>query len=79
MSEAYFGLPEKVLFCKECVISNQRPSSAIEFKHKENEIKSTINFNENGICEACRYQKIKAKERRRKEYEKLRKEFEDTP
>ena len=62
MSEAYFGLPEKVLFCKECVISNQRPSSAIEFKHKENEIKSTINFNEDGICEACRYQKIKAKE-----------------
>ena len=35
---------EKVLFCKECVISNQRPSSAIEFKHKKNEIKSTINF-----------------------------------
>ena len=62
MSEAYFGLPEKVLFCKECVISNQRPSSAIEFKHKKNEIKSTINFNEDGICEACRYQKIKAKE-----------------
>ena len=62
MSKAYFGLPEKVLFCKECVISNQRPSSAIEFKHKKNEIKSTINFNEDGICEACRYQKIKAKE-----------------
>lgn len=62
MSKAYFGLPEKVLFCKECVISNQRPSSAIEFKHKKNEIKSTINFNEDGICDACRYQKIKAKE-----------------
>ena len=62
MSETYFGLPEKVIFCKECVISNQRPSSAIEFKHKKNETKSTIDFNDDGICDACLYQKIKAKE-----------------
>lgn len=61
MSEAYFGLPEEVIFCKECVISNQRPSSAIEFKHKKNEAKSTIGFNEDGICDACRYQKVKEK------------------
>ena len=25
--KAYFGLPEKVKFCKRCVISNQRPST----------------------------------------------------
>ena len=62
MSEPFFGLPEKVIFCKECVISNQRPSSAIEFKHKQNETKSTIDFNDDGICDACRYHKIKAKE-----------------
>ena len=28
-----FGLPKKVLFCKKTLISNQRPNSAIEFKH----------------------------------------------
>lgn len=39
MNKAYFGLPEKVIFCKHCVISNQRPSSSVEFKHKQNEKK----------------------------------------
>ena len=29
-----YGLPEKVIFCKKCVMSNQRPSSVIEFKNK---------------------------------------------
>ena len=27
------GLPEKVLFCKSCVMSNQRPNSVVEFKN----------------------------------------------
>ena len=31
--DAYYGLPEKVIFCKRCVVSNQRPASAVEFKH----------------------------------------------
>ena len=31
------GLPEKVIFCKKCVISNQRPSSSIEFKNHQGE------------------------------------------
>ena len=39
MVKAFYGLPEKVIFCKKCVISNQRPSSAIEFKHKRNDKK----------------------------------------
>ena len=26
-----FGLPNKVIFCKKSLISNQRPNSAIEF------------------------------------------------
>ncbi len=55
MSKAYFGLPEKVIFCKKCVISNQRPSSTVEFKSKQDEKKQTINFDENGVCDACRY------------------------
>ena len=35
-----YNLPEKVIFCKRCVISNQRPR---------------IEFDEEGICNACRY------------------------
>ena len=33
------GLPKKVLFCKKCVISNQRPSSTVEFRSKKTEKK----------------------------------------
>lgn len=61
MSEtSYFGLPSKVLFCKHCVISNQRPSSTVEFKHTKDDKKSTIGFDDDGVCDACRYQEIKA-------------------
>jgi N-acetyl sugar amidotransferase len=56
---AFYGLPEKVIFCKNCVISNQRPSSTVEFKHTRNEKKQTIGFGEDGMCEACRFNSIK--------------------
>jgi N-acetyl sugar amidotransferase len=35
-----YRLPEKVLFCKKCTVSNQRPR---------------ISFDENGVCSACNY------------------------
>lgn len=55
MSErAYFGLPEEVHFCSKCVISNQRPSSTVEFGSQRTDRKATIAF-EGGICSACRY------------------------
>lgn len=60
--EAYFGLPEKVVFCKHCVISNQRPSSSVEFKHKQDEKKATIGFDEEGVCDACRFHEVKEKQ-----------------
>ena len=50
-----YGLPEVVQFCKLCVISNQRPSSAVEFTHKLSDNKKTISFDEDGICDACRF------------------------
>jgi len=53
------GLPEEVLFCKKCVISNQRPSSSIEFKNHQGEKKKVIHFDENGVCSACRYHEEK--------------------
>jgi N-acetyl sugar amidotransferase len=48
-------LPEKVRFCKRCVISNQRPNSAVEFTHTRASKKETIFFDEQGVCDACRY------------------------
>jgi len=57
--ETYYGLPQEVKFCKRCVISNQRPVSAIEFKHKIDSKKTTINLDNEGICDACRMSDIK--------------------
>ncbi len=54
-----FGLPEEVIFCKKCVISNQRPRSTVEFTNSPNDSKSTIEFGTDGICEACRYNDYK--------------------
>ena len=53
--EVKYGLPSEVKYCRRCVISNQRPSSSVEFKHTRNSVKSTIHFDEEGVCDACRY------------------------
>lgn len=52
--ETKYGLPAEVKFCKRCVISNQRPNSAIEYAHTKDTKKQTINFDKEGICDACR-------------------------
>jgi N-acetyl sugar amidotransferase len=52
-AETLYGLPADVKFCKKCVISNQRPNSAVEYKHSKDSKKSTIRFSEEGICDAC--------------------------
>jgi len=57
--EAYYGLPNEVKFCKKCVISNQRPSSTVEFKNEKGEKKQVINFNDEGVCSACVYHEEK--------------------
>lgn len=54
-SEAKFGLPEKVIYCKRCVMSNQRPASSVEFKHSKLHQHRTLHFDEEGICDACRF------------------------
>lgn len=48
------GLPERVVFCKNCIISNQKPISSIESKHIKNHRKITTTFKDN-ICDACRW------------------------
>ena len=50
-----YGLPKNIQFCRKCIISNQRPNSAIEYDHKSDTKKSTIHFDENGICDACNF------------------------
>lgn len=52
--EAKYGLPEEVVFCKRCVMSNQRPASAAEFKHTIESKKVTLNIGKDGVCDACR-------------------------
>lgn len=60
MLEAKYGLPVDVRFCKRCVISNQRPSSCVEFSHTADSQKATINFDKEGVCDACRVAEAKA-------------------
>ncbi len=52
--EAKYGLPEKVIFCNKCVMSNQRPASAVEFQHTKESKKTTLNIDEQGVCDACK-------------------------
>lgn len=54
-----YGLPQEVFFCKKCVMSNQRPTSAVEFKHNISSKKNTMNFDNKGVCDACRMAEIK--------------------
>jgi len=72
--EAFFGLPPEVKFCKKCVISNQRPNSAVEMKNKGKK-KETIQFDDEGACSACNFNKDKKetdwKEREEKLFELL--------
>mgnify|MGYP003952040917 CR=1 FL=1 len=57
-----YNLPPKVIFCKECVMTNQRPSSIPEFFHTKNRAGAHyLQIDENGVCDACKHNKIKNK------------------
>lgn len=71
-----YALPGEVKFCARCVISNQRPNSAVEFKHTAASKKATITFDADDVCDACRvaeekYNTIDWEERERKLVEML--------
>jgi N-acetyl sugar amidotransferase len=61
-SSAFYGLPKEVKFCKKCIISNQRPNSAVEYKHTKQTKKATIHFDDKGICDACNFTERKNKD-----------------
>ncbi len=52
---AMYGLSEQVRFCGRCVMSNQRPSSSIEFKHTRDYRHRTLHIDEQGVCDACKF------------------------
>lgn len=57
-----YGLPQGIEFCSCCTISNQRPSSTVEFRHTSKSTKKTIRFDDKGVCDACRVAERKNKE-----------------
>ena len=57
--EVKYGLPEEVKFCKRCVMSNQRPGSYPEFRHRPDRKVKSMNIPDDGICDACRFAEVK--------------------
>jgi len=57
--EVLYGLPRTVKFCKKCNMSNQQPMSSNEYEHSAGSKKTTIQFDESGICAACRFNELK--------------------
>lgn len=58
--KALYGLPSDVKFCRTCAISNQRPSSSVEFKNQRKTEKKTIAFGDDEICDACKVKNLKS-------------------
>jgi N-acetyl sugar amidotransferase len=80
MKKIKFTSPKKVLFCKKCVLSNQKPVTIPEFKHTINRTGALyMNIDKDGICDACKYHSIKYKtiswNKREKELKKLLNKF----
>lgn len=48
-----YGLPNEVVFCSRCGVSNQRPNSTVEHRHTQESKKTTIAFDKNSVCDAC--------------------------
>lgn len=52
--EIKYGLPREIKFCSSCIISNQRPNSALEYTHTKDSKKKTIKFDSDDMCDACK-------------------------
>lgn len=61
MNRTTFGLPEKIIFCKKCVESNQRFLGTAAHKDTADDKKDTALFDDEGVCLACRYYEKKEK------------------
>jgi len=57
-----YGLPQQVVFCKRCVMSNQRPASMPEFTHTvQRRGAKYLHIDEEQVCDACRQAELKEK------------------
>lgn len=57
--EVKYGLPEEVVYCKKCNMSNQNPLPTNEYKHGNKEEKDTVVY-EDGLCYACKFNEWKS-------------------
>ena len=71
--EVFYGLPEKVVFCKKCTYSNQKPNSEKESTHTAKSKKPTVAFDSDGVCFACNV----AEEKNQIDWASRRKELEE--
>ena len=51
--EVKYGLPKEVIYCTDCVMSNQKPNSCQEFEHTKDSVKESMHISEDGVCDAC--------------------------
>ncbi len=58
--ETKHNLPAEVRYCKKCVMSNQRPATHPEFSKKSSKDTPVSKFNDDDLCDACRYYETKA-------------------
>ncbi len=70
--DVFYGLPESVTFCRKCTYSNQKPNSEKESKHTSKTKKPTVEFDDEGVCFACRI----AEEKERVDWDERRRELE---
>ena len=57
--DVLYGLPREVRFCVRCNMSNQQPMSSNEYAHNKGSTKSTLSFDDKGVCHACRFNVLK--------------------
>ena len=55
MTKVKYGLPEKIIYCKRCLMSNQKPHSVNETTHTSTSLKETMKIDSSGACDACNY------------------------
>ena len=60
-NKTFYGLPSEVRFCRKTLMSNQRPSSAIEFKHNLKSKKKGFYINKDGVSETWKFSRKKNK------------------
>lgn len=57
--DVLYGLPRDVHFCTKCNMSNQQPMSSNEYLHSKDSTKTTLSFDDEGVCHACRFNVLK--------------------